>query len=59
MDPLKDLKSYRLWKSRRVETKTRQNIMQMANIHNGAEGRGCEIEGMGSNREDLQLYEVY
>ncbi|KAI3523145.1 hypothetical protein L1887_01202 [Cichorium endivia] len=60
VDPSKDLNSYGLgnvdWKERVEGWKLKQdkNIMQMANRYSG-EGRGGEIEGTGSNGEELQL----
>ncbi|KVH99793.1 Cellulose synthase [Cynara cardunculus var. scolymus] len=60
VDPSKDLNSYGLgnvdWKERVEGWKIKQdkNIMQMANRYSG-EGRGGEIEGTGSNGEELQL----
>ncbi|KAI3739483.1 hypothetical protein L2E82_29888 [Cichorium intybus] len=61
VDPSKDLNSYGLgnvdWKERVEGWKLKQdkNIMQMANRYSG-EGRGGEIEGTGSNGEELQLF---
>jgi hypothetical protein len=63
VDPSKDLNSYGVgsvdWKER-VESwrvKQEKNIIQVTHKY-AAEGKG-DIEGTGSNGEDLQMYDPY
>lgn len=67
VDPSKDLNSYGLttvdWKERVESWKMKQDksIMQMTNKYPTAtEGRaGGDMEGTGSNGEDLQMYAIF
>lgn len=61
MDPSKDLNTYGIgnvdWKERVEGWKLKQekNIMQMTNRYSGEGRGGGEIEGTGSNGEELQV----
>lgn len=67
VDPSKDLNSYGLtsvdWKERVESWKMKQDksMMQMTNKYSAAaEGRaGGDMEGTGSNGEDLQMYVIF
>jgi len=62
VDPSKDLNSYGLnsvdWKERVESWRVKQdkNMMQVTNKY--PEARGGDIEGTGSNGEDMQMYKL-
>ena len=62
VDPSKDLNSYGLnsvdWKERVESWRVKQdkNMMQVTNKYPEARGGGGDMEGTGSNGEDMQMY---